>query len=303
LWHAALFYRSAAQFEDAVCRFAEAGARAGAAVLIACTKPAIARLRARLDGIGNQVTWADIAVMGVNPGRLICAIAAFASRHPGRPVWCVQQAAWPSRPEQELWEVLRHEALTNLALAGDPVRVLCPYHADLPAPVISCAETTHPVITGNGHWQHSPSYRDTGSPVPPECEQPLPPPPAGASVLPYRDDLGAVRRLVARHAGTAGLPPSRASDLVIAVSELTANTLVHTSRPGTMTVWTAGNGLTCQIHDTGHIEDPLAGLLRPGLAADRGGRGLWLVHQLCDLVQVRTGPDGTIIRVHMRIAR
>jgi hypothetical protein len=32
------------------------------------------------------------------------------------------------------------------------------------------------------------------------------------------------------------------------------------------------------------------------------GRGLWLVNQLCDLVQIRSGPSGTTIRVHMATA-
>jgi hypothetical protein len=29
---------------------------------------------------------------------------------------------------------------------------------------------------------------------------------------------------------------------------------------------------------------------------------MWLVNHLCDLVQVRSSPDGTTVRVHMRVA-
>jgi hypothetical protein len=36
-------------------------------------------------------------------------------------------------------------------------------------------------------------------------------------------------------------------------------------------------------------------------AAAGGGRGLRAVHQLCDLVEVRTGPGGTTTRPHMRL--
>ena len=36
------------------------------------------------------------------------------------------------------------------------------------------------------------------------------------------------------------------------------------------------------------------------LAVD-GGRGLWIVNQLCDLVQVRSSPAGTVIRLHMSV--
>jgi DcmR-like sensory protein len=35
--------------------------------------------------------------------------------------------AWPGRSPEELREVIRHEALVNLALADIPVSVLCPY--------------------------------------------------------------------------------------------------------------------------------------------------------------------------------
>ena len=46
----------------------------------------------------------------------------------------------------------------------------------------------------------------------------------------------------------------------------------------------------------GHLADPLTGRLTPPLDAP-GGRGLYLVNQLCDLVQVRSSPQGTTVRV------
>jgi anti-sigma regulatory factor (Ser/Thr protein kinase) len=29
------------------------------------------------------------------------------------------------------------------------------------------------------------------------------------------------------------------------------------------------------------------------------GRGLWMVNQLCDLVQIRSSPADTVVRLHM----
>jgi anti-sigma regulatory factor (Ser/Thr protein kinase) len=305
LWHAALFHRGAAEFEARVHRFAQAAMRAGAAMLITGPANSLDRLRARLDSLGDGVSWADMAEVGVNPGRLISAISRFTDRHPGRTIWCVQQATWASRSREELWEVFRHEALLNIALAGAPMRVLCPYDAGLPAELIACAEATHPVISPGGSWQPSPRYRgDARGAVPAECDRPLSPPPPGTQTLLYTDDLGSVRHAVSVFARTAGLAPRRAEDLVIAVGELTANTLTHAGGPGTLAIWTAGGELVCQVSDGGHITDPLSGTLLPppGGGGDRGGRGLWLVHQLCDLVQVRTGPRGTVVRLHMRLS-
>ena len=143
------------KLEAAACQFAEDAAQAGAALLIASNSPSLSQIRPQLSSIGH-VTWTDISGPGANPGRMIHAISRFAAQHAGRPTWCVQEAAWPSRPEDDLWEVIRYEALMNLALTGH-VRVLCPYYAGLPAAVISCAEAIHPLTAANGRWQPKPA--------------------------------------------------------------------------------------------------------------------------------------------------
>ena len=48
------------------------------------------------------------------------------------------------------------------------------------------------------------------------------------------------------------------------------------------------------------IVDPLVGRSLPP-ADEIGGRGLWLVNQLCDLVQMRWDAGGTVVRVHMHV--
>jgi anti-sigma regulatory factor (Ser/Thr protein kinase) len=98
----------------------------------------------------------------------------------------------------------------------------------------------------------------------------------------------------------AGLPPHRVEDLVIAIAELAANTLAHTSGPGEVTFWVTANEVVCQVQDQGEISDPQAGKVRPAPDAPGGGRGLWLVHEVCDQVDIRTGQAGTTVRVHMR---
>jgi hypothetical protein len=43
----------------------------------------------------------------------------------------------------------------------------------------------------------------------------------------------------------------------------------------------------------------MAGRRRP--AADAlEGRGLWLINQLCDLVEMRSDPSGMTVRMHVR---
>ena len=116
----------------------------------------------------------------------------------------------------------------------------------------------------------------------------------------YRTDLSQVRALVLQHAREAGLTEARANDLVLAVSEVAANTLRHTQSEGTLTIWRQAGEVVCEIQDEGTITDPLAGQRRPGPDAT-GGHGLWLVYQVCDLVELRSDGTGTVIRMHMAL--
>jgi anti-sigma regulatory factor (Ser/Thr protein kinase) len=136
--------------------------------------------------------------------------------------------------------------------------------------------------------------------VPSRPSPPLPPPADAAVFHTYRTDLSKVRGLVMQQARVAGLTESRANDLVLAVSEVAANTLRHTDSSGTLAIRHDRHEIVCEIHDEGNIRDPLAGQRRP--AADAaGGHGLWLVYQVCDLVELRSDQTGTTIRMHMKI--
>src|SRR5690348_9612617 len=92
----------------------------------------------------------------------------------------------------------------------------------------------------------------------------------------YTTDLAAIRAVVHRYAIEAGLPEARAIDLVLAVSEVAANTVRHAKSPGCLKIWYDARQIICQIQDEGMITDPLAGRRRPSLDA-QGGHGLWIV--------------------------
>jgi anti-sigma regulatory factor (Ser/Thr protein kinase) len=118
----------------------------------------------------------------------------------------------------------------------------------------------------------------------------------------YTTDLGAIRAVVHRYAIEAGLTEARAVDLVLAVSEVAANTVKHAKSPGSLTIWYDTSEIVCQIHDEGVIADPLAGRRQPSLDA-QGGHGLWIVNQVCDQVELQSDETGTTIRLHMNLPR
>lgn len=291
--HEAGFYRDADEYRALVLPFIRDGLAGGAAVFVALPGDGAGIAAAGLDGLQEQVAFGDMTRIGRNPGRLISAICDFADRHPGRQVRFVAELVWPGRSAAEIREATAQEAIMNSALAGSRVAVLCPFNAARLAPeVIADAQRTHPLIRGPRGAVASAGY-DAGLPLP---GTPLAPPPAGTRRLAYTADLRAVRDFVAAGGTRAGLSEDRTADLVLAAGELAANTFRHTAAGGEVQIWRTDGEVICQVSDQGEIDDPLAGLRRPEQA---GGLGLWVVHQVCDLVELRTGPRGTVVRMHM----
>jgi len=240
-----------------------------------------------------------MAETGRNPARLIPELYAFVEEHPGRRVRYIGESVWPGRSDAELCEAARHEALLNLAFAKASVSIMCPYDVrGLPAGVVGGVQRTHPAVLQAGQTRPATSYAGHGV-MPAECDSPLPTPPADAQILGYETSLRPVRDLVASHGTALGMAADRITNLVIAAGEVTANTLRHTRAGGTFWVWHTGEEIICQVQDEGWISDPLAG--RQRRSPEDSGHGLWVVNQMCDLVEIRTSQAaGTIIRLHMR---
>lgn len=251
-------------------------------------------LREVFGGGGHDVVFADMAVLAATRPGSSRLSAGFMGQHPGQRVRCVDEPAWPGRSVEEAREIARHEALVNRVFAGMAAAIVCPYDSrQLAAPVLHGAGGTRPYLLAEGRGQPNRACRGTG--VPPSCHSPLPPPPATAQTYECYSGLRRLRQWVVRQASAAGLSPGRVADLVIAASELAANRPRRTAAGGTARIWHTDDEIVCQIHDLGEITDPLAGL-RPG-TRDGHGHGLWVVNQLCDLTEIRSGPGGTTIRV------
>jgi anti-sigma regulatory factor (Ser/Thr protein kinase) len=113
------------------------------------------------------------------------------------------------------------------------------------------------------------------------------------------DDLARMRRWVRCNAEEAGLEDERVEDLVLAVNELASNSIRHGGGHGLLEMWLADDRLICSVSDRGHIVSPPAGRIRP--AADQlSGRGLWLVEELADRVEISSSLlDGSTVRISM----
>jgi anti-sigma regulatory factor (Ser/Thr protein kinase) len=300
--HQALFYSDQDEFLGGTLPYIQAALAADEPVMVAVSDDKRDLLAAHLDARdAPDVRFADMALVGPNPGRVISAWHDFVEREAagGHSLWAIGEPIWADRSGAELAECHRHESLLNLAFARGPEwHLLCPYDAgSLDDDVLIEAARNHPTVTERGVETASAEY------VVPEnggaLGGTLPEPAGEVEVLEFtRAELPNVRARVAVRAELVAMPRWRIGDLVCAVNELAANSVRHGGGAGTLRIWQEGPALFCEIRDAGHITDPLVGRRRPN-ADVLHGRGVWLVHELCDLVQVRALPDGNVVRVRM----
>lgn len=299
--HEALLYAGEEAFLSGTLPFVREGLERGEPVLVAVGGRKIDRLRAALDG-NRSVLYADMTEVGSNPAHIIPLWRDFVGDRAGdRPVRGIGEPIWPERSAAELVECQRHESLLNLAFAEAPaLRLLCPYDVSaLPGAVVEEARRSHPYLVENGAREESPTYRGVDAIAAP-FDEPLRRPPAAARELRFEGaSLASVRGFVYEVAGEAGLTASQTHDVALAVNELATNTVHHGGGEGVVRAWNEEETFVCEVEDGGRIEDPLVGRRRPG-HGQRGGRGLWIANQLCDLVQVRSFAEGSTVRVHLR---
>jgi len=297
--HDALFYSTDDEYVDGVGDFVREGACAGAGLLVAVPGRRLTLLQASLADLDGRVTFTDMEQTGVNPGRIIPFVRSFVDAHAGHPVRFVGEPIWAGRTGPEIVEAVRHEGLINQAFADTSAHILCPYDTrDLPGGVLADARRTHPTLLCAGGREPCADYVDplvTYAAV----DRPLREPPVVPLTVSVDNGLVGFRSAVKEQAQSAGLDAARVASFVLAANEAAVNTLLHAGGDGSARIWHDDRELVCELTDAGVIDDPLVGRRVP--PADReGGRGIWLMHQLSDLVELRSGARGTVVRIHMR---
>jgi anti-sigma regulatory factor (Ser/Thr protein kinase) len=299
--HEVFFYEGVEEYVRTIVSFVRKGRAGRDPALIAVPGPKTRLLRALLDDGSQEVTFADMTELGRNPARIIAAIRRFIYAHPDTATRFVGEPIWPGRTPAEISEGVLHESLIDVAVAGSPVTILCPYDTDLDPAILKDAERTHTHVWRGGERVPSPSYDpDLAANI--FSHQLSPAPDKSSSMVFHHGGLAGLRRFVEDGADQAGFASERLEDLLLAVNEVATNTLVHVGSPGTIRLWSDPDAmeLICDLRDEGRITDLLAGRSGPYPVAQRGW-GLWMVNQVCDLVEMRSGDWGTNIRLHMRL--
>jgi anti-sigma regulatory factor (Ser/Thr protein kinase) len=291
-------YRGEAEFQEFVQAFLQDAAAASEPVLVALPGRHLERVRQTAGDSAGETRFEDIEQVGRNPSCLLPMIEEWVRAHDGH-ARVVSEAIWPGRSYAETAECLRHEDLVNQALADAPATILCPYDADgLDAETLAGAEMTHPTVMEGGHRRRSRSY-DVALEARLGEQWPLQPPAGDVSEHRLDGSLGDLRHAVAVDPLLDVLSDERRSDLVFAFNEATTNAVRHGNQECTARIWHDGGSVVSEVTCDSSVDDPWAGRRRPDVDAT-SGRGLWLINQLCDLVELRSGESGTTLRMHVR---
>ncbi|WP_327071156.1 sensor histidine kinase [Kitasatospora sp. NBC_01302] len=297
-------YDGDAQFLTGAMSFIDDAHAGSELVLVAVAEPKERMLRTELEGTGAAagVSFLDAGALGRNPGRLIPAWRDWIAKRAaeGHSIRGISELPWSDRSPAESGELHYHEWLLNLAFAQSPAWwLLCPYDtAALEPAVLETAGRCHPLLLREG--AHGPNSAFVDEPYAfAELTAPCDP---CQELLYQKGELATVRAKITTCATQHGLEGSRLRELLTAACEVATNSIKYGGGRGTLRTWVEGDALICEFHDSGHIQDPLVGRSRPTIDQS-GGRGLWLVQQLCDLVQIRSTPEsGTTIRLHTALS-
>jgi hypothetical protein len=297
--HEAFLWHDRADYTDGLVPFITEGLAAGEPVMVATLTEHTDWLREELGPEADQVKFFDMAELGRNPAKIIPAWQKFIDSESGgsRPARGVGEPIWAGRETDELIECQLHEALLNVAVDPmTPFWLVCPYDAErLDPPVIDEAYRSHPVVIEADAYKGSTLYAGQahvevmlGSELPPLVGEP--------TTIPFTaKNLDRLLMFLKLEGHVAGLALKQATDLAVATHGLAAGSMERGATGGVIRMWRQSRSVVCEVVDDTYVDDPLAGRRAPLVdSAD----ALWTANQLCDLVQLRSTPVGTTVRLH-----
>ncbi len=290
LQHDLLPYSGPGGFAASAAASVSAALSDGAAAVVFADADQIAEVRRELGKDGGDLVVIDRSVAGRNPARVIPTLQNLVDAHRTSGVRCVGEPVRADDTAALRTEVALHELILQLpAFSAWNCHLSCAYDEALDAEVVARINACHDDLS------------DPADTVDRARAEPLPIRPIDSEELGVdRTTLSALRGFIEGRASKAGLDDERVDDLVYAVNEVVTNSICHGEGRARVSFWVddADRSVTCEVRDRGWIRDPLAGRIAPH--PDRpSGRGLWLVNQLCDLVQLRSSPAGTTVRLHI----
>jgi anti-sigma regulatory factor (Ser/Thr protein kinase) len=291
--HEAVPYPGPDHFVPAASEVVRAGLESNERVLVLASASKLRDLQDSLGSDADEITFLANDEHARNPTRVAMLLDTFRGGADGRVSLGVNDTE-PGRSRAVTLETRFADCTLNLAAVRSwAVSLLCLFDlSGLDDDARYSMRRGHGVVRGS----------DTNSDFEPALAEQL------YGTLPDRAPASARRTVI----GDGGLPrarafvreaaagygvvPDRVDDLVLAVNEIVTNSLRYGGGTAHLAVWFEDGAVVCEVRDRGFIADPLTGRFAPSASAS-SGRGVWLAHNLCDLVQLRSSPAGTVVRM------
>jgi anti-sigma regulatory factor (Ser/Thr protein kinase) len=193
----------------------------------------------------------------------------------------------------------RYEAAVNRVYREFPVWCLCVYdQRTTPPAVLRDIARTHPTLTApDGTREPSEAYTEPESYLSEERPMAADPVQHGRPTTVLTDPAPIEARAAVRDIDQGEVSDDDVEDLVVAVSEVVTNAIVHGRAPVEVRMWAGGDRIVVTVSDAGPgPADPLAGLV-PSAGSDTSGRGLWITNQCVNHVTTVRRPGRFTIRL------
>jgi anti-sigma regulatory factor (Ser/Thr protein kinase) len=300
--HEALFYSVLSEQIDAVWEFVCAGLARGERVVVTLGEAKVRALRQRLGSEGVDVEFVVVDGGDSDPAPLIPFWrSVVGSLLPDQGCRGVSESVQLGMSDEEIAESQLNESLFNAAFDGGArFWLLCTYDESVMDEwSVAEARRNHQYLATASHATTASGEHCRGTEASIYRHESLIEAPGDAQM--FEVDTGTVgmaRQALFEFAHAFGMTESAAADCALAGHEVIANSLRHGGGTAHLSIWRERETLICEVRDRGRFDNPLAGRTKPSKKG-RGGRGLWIANQLCDLVQVRSEPGGTVVRLHM----
>ncbi len=306
LAHQALLYGSEEEFLAGTVAFIRDGLDRGDPVRVVTTDRNRGWLWAALGADAGRVAFGESSQWYRHPVRALAAVhrtVQEASRR-GQRLRMIGEPWSMARTVQENTEWARYESLVNAALGWSNAALLCTYDTGVVSlDVVAQVVRTHPELVVNGGSRSSPSYLDPAV-FNAQCDGSALPELSAPALWFGFDGLGQLvilRDFVMSQAAQAGVAVLDATQFLQAIYSVATNAIEHGGASATVRAWAGPQSILCEVRDAGAgLRAPLAGRL-PASRSTARGRGVWFARQRCDLVEVRSGPAGTIVRLHLTL--
>lgn len=303
-YHTALPYETTDEFLAGAAPFISGGLAQERAVLAITSREKAAALREMLGPAADAVDFASTDEWYMTQAR---AFSKFVQRarttdeSGGRGLCILTDPSVAHFDEEQVRRWVFVENAVNDVLCDMTMSVMCTYDLNLSGISRLQIEVSHPHMAAGREICASSrfieprifnesAYAVNRSDVPSNAQP----------VFFNGQSLAELRAFIVGMARNLGLTPTKAADLVIAASEAAANAVEHGGGSGVARVWRSGSEVICEIvNPEGRLDNPGAGFATPSWAAERG-RGIWIMRQLCEWVDLRAEGAGTNVRLHFR---